>query len=106
MRLGGMGGDGGDVEVVSVEGHDLGQLAHLPSRRFLAGQGEDCTRRRVYGRKGKDLLIKVPPGTVVSDSNKNQVGVGCRVQGAEYTYSHVVSGNTKQLTSPTTAGAA
>jgi hypothetical protein len=69
---GGDGGDGGQVLLAAVDG--LTNLAHLSSQRhFLAekgehGQGSDCT-----GRRGKDLVIEVPVGTIVRDRDRGHV---------------------------------
>jgi len=62
---GGDGGDGGDVFVVassSVE--DLGLVGHRS--KFIAKSGELGGRWRQHGKKGEDLNIFVPVGTVVS----------------------------------------
>lgn len=77
LRLGGAGGDGGHVEIVCVEGCGLSHLARLPSRRFVADPGEDSCKRHVHGKKGKEVVIQVPPGTVVTDLHRNQVSLCC-----------------------------
>ncbi|MBV8078212.1 MAG: GTPase ObgE [Planctomycetaceae bacterium] len=69
---GGDGGDGGSVIVRAVEG--LTNLAHLSSQRHWKaergehGQGSDCT-----GRDAPDLMIEVPPGTIVRDRDRGHV---------------------------------
>ena len=74
LKLGGMGGDGGEVEVLCKEGASLSNLARLPSRRFVGEPGEDSTSRHVHGKKGASVLIKVPPGTVIMQPvNRTQV---------------------------------
>ncbi len=64
---GGDGGDGGSVIIVAAAGVDsLSALAHRKhwrAERGTNGTGSDC-----YGRKGKDLTIQVPPGTVIHDA--------------------------------------
>lgn len=70
MQLGGLGGDGGDVKVLCKEGASLQQLARLPSRRFVAERGGDSIARCVHGKRGADILIKVPPGTVITLPDK------------------------------------
>jgi GTP-binding protein len=64
---GGDGGDGGNVVVVAEPGVDsLVALAHRKfwrAERGTHGQGSNC-----HGRSGKDLIIRVPPGTVVIDA--------------------------------------
>ncbi len=45
-------------------------LSHLvPRRLFRAERGQDGQRRKIHGRNGRDLLIKVPLGTVVLDAD-------------------------------------
>lgn len=65
---GGDGGQGGSVILLAKHGVD--SLASLSQQRFwnatpgTAGQGSNKA-----GRDGKDLIIEVPPGTVVLDAN-------------------------------------
>lgn len=63
---GGDGGEGGSVIVVAEAGVDsLAALAHKKHWRAesgFPGAGSDC-----HGRNGEDLVIHVPPGTVVFD---------------------------------------
>lgn len=67
---GGNGGDGGDVVLQVDQG--LGSLRSYQSRRHFKGEnGENGKGRKKHGRNGKDLVLKVPPGTAVHDkSNK------------------------------------
>jgi GTP-binding protein len=64
---GGDGGEGGSVIVVAQAGVDsLAALAHKKHWRAESGApgaGSDC-----HGRNGEDLVIHVPPGTVVCDA--------------------------------------
>ena len=68
---GGDGGHGGSVILVGVTGRNT--LYHLRFRqlhkaeRGRHGEGSKCT-----GRSGKDLLIEVPLGTVVHDSESGE----------------------------------
>src|SRR4051812_40327982 len=61
---GGDGGRGGDVVLV-CEGQrrDFASLGR--SRHFRAGRGEHGRGKRQHGESGEDLVIAVPPGTVV-----------------------------------------
>ena len=63
---GGDGGKGGDVYIVADRGHnDL-----LPFRftsKYFAENGERGGTNQCFGRSGKDVIIKVPVGTVVRD---------------------------------------
>ncbi|HEV3166512.1 MAG TPA: GTPase ObgE [Isosphaeraceae bacterium] len=69
---GGDGGNGGNVVVVAEEG--LTNLAHLSHQRHWRaargehGQGSDCT-----GRGAVDMIISVPPGTIVRDRDRGHV---------------------------------
>jgi len=64
---GGDGGRGGSVYVVADEG--LNTLADFRyTRQFKAENGKPGMGRDKTGRSGKDLYIKVPPGTMVYDT--------------------------------------
>jgi GTP-binding protein len=64
---GGDGGDGGSVIVVAQPGVDsLAELVHRKhwkAERGVHGTGSNC-----HGAKGRDLIIHVPPGTVLIDA--------------------------------------
>jgi GTP-binding protein len=64
---GGDGGDGGSVIVIAEPGVDsLSELVHRKHWRAKSGahgQGSKC-----HGRKAEDLIIRVPPGTVLIDA--------------------------------------
>lgn len=63
---GGDGGKGGDVYIVA----DRGQNDLLPFRftsKYFAEDGEKGGTNQCFGRGGKDVVIKVPVGTVVKD---------------------------------------
>lgn len=68
---GGDGGRGGDVVFVADSG--LGTLQDLTHQRVLRaesgahGEGKDC-----YGRSGRDLVVRVPVGTVVYDRDTRE----------------------------------
>ncbi len=62
---GGDGGRGGSVFLrVNRNENTLLQFAH--KRHFKAERGGNGGGRKKHGRKGEDLVIDVPPGTVVS----------------------------------------
>ncbi len=88
---GGDGGDGGDIIIRAVEGTDsLAEVVHRKhwyAEKGTAGGSSNCT-----GRKGKDLVIPVPPGTLILDRDRghvlrdltkadDQVVVGCGGKG-------------------------
>ncbi len=65
---GGDGGRGGDV-ILTV---DTGLNTLQPFRyrkRFVAESGKAGRGKNMHGRSGKDLLVKVPPGTLVFDAD-------------------------------------
>ena len=69
---GGDGGDGGDI-VLQVAS-DTDNLTHLFFKsRLIAKSGDHGQGRDRHGKSGKELIVRVPPGTLVYESN--QVGV-------------------------------
>src|SRR5690606_15510972 len=69
---GGDGGRGGSVIIRAQEGvNSLSALAH---RRFWkAESGTRGQGSNKHGRNGEDLLILVPPGTVIRDADQDFV---------------------------------
>ena len=69
---GGDGGRGGDVIFVVDEGiNTLSDFRHM--KKYCAQNGEPCGKRRCHGADGEDLIIKVPEGTVIRDSESGLV---------------------------------
>ncbi|MDR2314607.1 MAG: GTPase ObgE [Spirochaetaceae bacterium] len=69
---GGDGGRGGDV-VFEIR-RNLRTLAHLRyKRRFYAENGRDGEGRERNGRRGEDVRIPLPPGTVLKDPDTDAV---------------------------------
>ena len=69
---GGDGGKGGDV--VFVVDDNLATLADFRyKRKYCAPNGENGRGGRCYGKKGKDLEIKVPRGTIIREANSKAV---------------------------------
>ncbi len=63
---GGDGGDGGSVYICARD--DLDTLLDFKSKReWLAKRGADGMGKNKYGKKGDDLIINVPTGTIVYD---------------------------------------
>lgn len=61
---GGDGGQGGDV-VLEADQHLMTLLDLTRRQRFKAGDGRPGQGKKRHGKRGKDLTIEVPPGTVV-----------------------------------------
>jgi len=69
---GGDGGKGGDVIFVAVAGlSTLLELRHRPHQK--AEKGHNGMGKNRHGAGGKDLIIKVPVGTVVKDAETGDV---------------------------------
>ncbi len=69
---GGDGGDGGSVVIRATTNAD--SLAALLNRtHWNAQSGSRGAGDNSYGRKGHDLLVQVPPGTLVMDRDRGHV---------------------------------
>ncbi len=69
---GGDGGDGGSVYVMADENvHDL--LAYRFTGKYYAEDGERGGSNQCFGRKGKDVVLKVPCGTLVRDAESGKI---------------------------------
>ncbi len=66
---GGDGGDGGSVYLQADEGYTT--LSHLRYKKiYKAGSGQNGGGSKCAGKKGEDLVIKVPVGTIVRKNNR------------------------------------
>ena len=64
---GGDGGRGGDLIFEVDEGlNTLVDYRH--KRKYAAGDGEEGGKRKCHGKDGKDLVLRVPEGTVIKES--------------------------------------
>lgn len=69
---GGDGGDGGSVIFEVDEGlNTLVDFRH--NRKYQAEHGEDGKKRRCTGKTGKDLIIKVPAGTIIREASSGKI---------------------------------
>ena len=69
---GGDGGDGGNVVFVIDKG--LNTLTDFRNiRKYKAEDGEEGRKRNCHGANGKDVVLKVPPGTVIRDFETGKV---------------------------------
>ncbi len=80
---GGDGGKGGDI-VLEVDTHlnTLYMFAHHP--QFLADNGENGRNKDQYGAAGKDMVILVPPGTMVRDAETGELLADLTEKGTRY----------------------
>ena len=61
---GGDGGKGGDIIVEVDKG--LNTLEDFRNRqKYIATPGEEGGGKRMHGKNGKDLVIRVPEGTII-----------------------------------------
>ncbi len=80
---GGDGGKGGNI--VFKADKTLTTLIDFAHRKvFTARNGEDGKARRSSGRKGEDLYIYVPVGTVIKDTKTNRVMKDLSENGEEF----------------------
>lgn len=78
---GGDGGDGGSVYVEADENlYTLMDLSH--NKNIYAEHGEPGGRRQQKGASGDDVVVRVPPGTVVKDQHTGAV-LGEVVEGGQ-----------------------
>jgi len=69
---GGNGGRGGNIVFLSDK--NLWTLFHFKfQKHFKAENGGDGSKSRSSGSNGKDEIIRVPVGTIVKDSDTNQI---------------------------------
>src|SRR5579871_3679474 len=69
---GGDGGDGGDVIVRAVAGTDnLAAVVHR--KHWRAPNGGPGRPDNCHGRRGQDLVIPVPPGTLIFDRDRGNI---------------------------------
>ncbi len=69
---GGDGGKGGDV-ILRVDPHMSTLYRYRRQRHFRAQRGQHGRGKNQHGARGKDLVLPVPPGTVVRDAETGEV---------------------------------
>jgi GTP-binding protein len=84
---GGDGGDGGSVIVRAVLNADnLAPLVH--HKHWRAESGERGGTSQCHGRTAKDLIIGVPPGTIVRDKERGHILKDLTEIGQQVTVAH------------------
>lgn len=85
---GGDGGDGGDVVIMADSG--ITDLHLFKQKRFYrAGDGRNGKGKKKHGKKGENLILTVPAGTVVS--YKTQIGDHALIADLEQSGQQVVT---------------
>ncbi len=80
---GGDGGRGGDI--IFVADANLRTLMDFKyQKNYVAENGQDGMKRNKFGKSGESLVIKVPPGTVVTDEETNLVMKDLKVHGDSF----------------------
>lgn len=69
---GGDGGKGGDI-ILTVDDGANTLLAYRYRRKFIAQNGEDGKSKKCHGADGPDLVLPVPPGTLVRDAATGKI---------------------------------
>lgn len=69
---GGDGGNGGDVVFeVNTGKHTLRDFRYKKS--FKAQSGENGRGKNMHGKRGEDIVIEVPPGTIIRENKTNRI---------------------------------
>jgi GTP-binding protein len=69
---GGDGGKGGDI-VFEVRNSLNTLAAFRHKRRYVADNGRPGGRNNRYGKSGEDLVIPIPPGTIIYDADTGEI---------------------------------
>ncbi len=69
---GGNGGDGGDVHVHGVR--DIGLLSrYRGDKKWAAENGDDGSNQHMAGKRGEDLIIDLPIGSLVRNTSTGEI---------------------------------
>ena len=69
---GGDGGRGANV-IFKVDEGLRTFMDYRYQKKFVAPNGENGMSKGMHGRKSKDLVLKVPPGTVIKDTDSGEI---------------------------------
>ncbi|NLL17638.1 MAG: GTPase ObgE [Clostridia bacterium] len=77
---GGDGGRGGNIEFIVDEG--LRTLVDFKYKRhYKAGRGQHGQGKNMHGKSGEDLILRVPPGTLIKDADTGELLADLTVPG-------------------------
>lgn len=80
---GGDGGDGGNVILVA-DANSTTLMDFTYRKKYKADNGQDGAGSKCFGKRGTDLCIKVPMGTVVKDVNTGKIMADLSHPGDKY----------------------
>lgn len=69
---GGDGGEGGNV-ILKVDSGLRTLMDFRYRRKHIAPNGENGSNKKMSGKRGEDLIVKVPPGTLVKDKETGKI---------------------------------
>lgn len=69
---GGDGGKGGDI-IFEVDESLNTLLPFKHKYKYIASSGEEGGAKKCHGKNGEDLIIKVPKGTIIRETNSNKI---------------------------------
>ncbi len=77
---GGDGGHGGNI-ILTIENGDNTLLKYKYRHKFVAQNGGDGKTGKLHGANGEDVMLPVPPGTVVKDAVTGRILVDMSERG-------------------------
>ncbi len=69
---GGDGGHGGNI-ILRIENGDNTLLKYKYRHKFIAENGGNGMTNKLHGANGEDIILPVPPGTVVKDAESGKI---------------------------------
>ena len=69
---GGDGGHGGNI-ILRIENGDNTLLKYKYRHKFIAENGGNGMTNKLHGANGEDIILPVPPGTVVKDAESGRI---------------------------------